>query len=221
MHRGVAVPAQPDEVVVLGQDLARWSREVDLEHGHVAAEVGDVKDQVLRQVGDISPHDPADPQWRQAELVPRCADGAHPLDPEVPDEVRSAERGDEPPARSIDVDVDVEAGLGLEVVKRCGETGHILVGTGVGHPERRDHEDRVLVHSSQHLGDVHGVATGGHRDLPDLDVPVPGKLVPDDLDGTADQVGLVGGASCSLLPGSPTPLRRHPGQHAGLRGADG
>ena len=96
------------------------------------------------------------------------------------------------PAGAVHVDVDVETGVLLQLVERLGELEHRLVRPGVGDAEGRHHHDGVLVHPLEHLLDVHAVAPRRHRDLPHLDVPVPGELVPDHLHGPAHHVGLVG-----------------------------
>jgi hypothetical protein len=61
----------------------------------------------------------------------------------------------------------------------------------------------MMVFSStcQHLLDVHAVAARGHRDLPHLDVPVLGELVPDHLHRPAHHVRLVGGLAGRLALG--------------------
>src|SRR5215471_4405383 len=70
----VALEAQAQEVVVGGYDLPRGAGEVDLEHRHVAAQVIDVEDQVLGQLGGVTEDHPAGPERGEAELVPRGAD---------------------------------------------------------------------------------------------------------------------------------------------------
>ena len=114
----VARPAQADEVVVLGHDLAGRPGEVDLEDRHVAAEVGDVEDQVVGQVLGVAPQHPAHPERGQAELVARGADRLDPGDAEVPHHVGGAEGGEEGAAGTVDVDVDVEAGVLGQLVER-------------------------------------------------------------------------------------------------------
>ena len=221
MHVPVAVPTQAHEVVVLRHDLAGWPREVDLEHRHVAAQIGDVEDQVVRELRRVPPQRPAHAEGGETELVPRGADRLHPRDAEVPHDVGGAEGGQEGTAGAVDVDVDVETGLLLQLVERLGELEHGLVGPGVGDAEGRHHHDGVLVDPFEHLLDVHLVAPRGHRDLPHLDVPVLGELVPDHLHGPAHHVGRVGRLPGGPALGPPTPLGRHPAQHARLRGPDG
>ncbi len=78
MDPAVAVLAEPEEVVVTGDDLAGRPGEVDLEDRHVAAEVVHVEDQLIRELGGIPPDDPARAEWGQPELVPRRADRLDP-----------------------------------------------------------------------------------------------------------------------------------------------
>ena len=133
MDAAVALVAEPEEVVVLRDDLAGRPGEVDLEHRHVAAQVVHVEDQVVGQLGGVAPDDPADAERGQPELVARGADRLHPRQPEVPLEVGRAERGEEAAAGRVDVDVDVEPGVGLQLVERRRPWRlHQLVRAGVG-----------------------------------------------------------------------------------------
>ena len=147
-----------------------------------------MEDQVVGQLGDVAPHDPADAERRQPELVARGADRLHPRHAEVPLEVGRAERREERAAGPVDVDVDVEAGVGLQLVERVGQRLHQLVAAGVGDAERRHHEDRVLVDAREHVVGVHAVVARRHRDLAHLDVPVLGELVPHHLHRAAHHV---------------------------------
>ena len=63
-------------------------------------------------------------------------------------------------AGAIHVDVDVEAGLFLQLVERLRELEHRFIRPGIGHAECRHHHDGVLVHLLEHLLDVHIVAPG-------------------------------------------------------------
>ena len=137
-----------------------------------------------------------------------------PLDVEVPHELWCAERGDEATRGGIDVDGDVETGPSFQVVEGGGQRCDVLIGAGVGHPEGRHHQDGVLVHLGQHLLWIHAEASRRHADLTDLDVPVASELVPDDLDRTTDDVGLVGRLARLGTCLSPAPLGGHAGEHA-------
>ena len=77
MDAPVSLEAETQEVVVLGDDLAGRAREIDLEDGHIAAQVIHLEDQVIRQVRVLAPDDPADTQRRQAELMSGGVDGLH------------------------------------------------------------------------------------------------------------------------------------------------
>ena len=153
--------------------------------------------------------------------MPRGADRLDPGQPEIEDDPGCAERGEEAAAGPVHVDVDVQAGIGLQLVQGLGHLLHWLVRAGVGDAEGRHDHDRVLVHPLQHRGRIHHVPAGCHRDLADFDVPVTGELVPDHLDRTTDEVRVVGRLARGPPLGPPPPLGRHPRQHAGLRRADG
>ena len=62
--------AQPDEVVILGDDLARRPREVDGQGGHGAAQVIDVEDQIGIEILKLAPDDPAHAGIDQTILMP-------------------------------------------------------------------------------------------------------------------------------------------------------
>ena len=213
--------AQAQEVVVLRDDLPGRAGEVDLEDRHVAAQVVDVEYQVVGELLAISPDDPADAQRSQPELVPRAADRLDPGETEVENHLRRAERREEGAAGPVHVNVDIKAGIGLQLVERMGHGLHRLVGAGVGDAEGGDDHDRVLVHPLKHRGWIHGVGAMGHRDLAHFDVPVAGELVPYHLDWAAYHVRLIRRLAFGLPLGPPAPLGRHARQHAGLRGSDG
>ena len=80
-----------------------------------------MEDQVVGQLARVAPQDPAHAERGQPELVPRGADRLHPGQPEVPGDVGRAERGEEGAAGPVHVDVDVEAGVGLQLVEGLGQ----------------------------------------------------------------------------------------------------
>ena len=221
MDAAVALVAEPQEVVVAGDDLAGRPGEVDLEHRHVAAQIVDVEDEVLGELAAVPEDHPAHAERGQPELVAGGADRLDPGQPEVEDHLGRAERGEETAAGRVHVNVDVQAGVGLQLVQRLRHLLHRLVRAGVGDAEGRHDHDRVLVHPLQHRGGIHGVVAMGHRDLAHLDIPVAGELVPDHLDRAAHHVGPVRRLALGPAPGPPPPLGRHPRQHARLGGADG
>ncbi len=55
------------------------------------------------------------------------------------------------------MDIDVESGFCLEAVEGLGQFGHRLIGTGVGDPEGRHDQHRVLVNLFEHLLGIHAV----------------------------------------------------------------
>ena len=81
----VALAAQPQRSRSTAPRSGRPGREKLIWNDrHVATEVVDVEDQVVGQLGGVAPHDPADTERGQAELVARGADRLHPREPEVP-----------------------------------------------------------------------------------------------------------------------------------------
>ena len=114
-----------------------------------------MEDQVVGKVRLVPPEHPAHAERRQTELVSGRADRLHPGHAEVPQDVRRAEGREERPARSVHVDVDVEAGVLLQLVERLGELEHGLVRAGIGDAEGGHHHDGVLVDPREHLLDVH------------------------------------------------------------------
>ena len=178
-----AIPglAEPDEVVILGHDLARWAGEVDGQRGHCAAEVIDVEDQIGIEILKLAPDDPAHARIDQAVLVARSVDGFDAWQAKVPEQVRLEERRDEAAAGAIDVDGNVEAGLLLEAVESGAQRENVFVVSGKGAAEHGDHSDGVLVaglRGALRIGD-HFVAF--ERNLARLHVPIAGELVPADL----------------------------------------
>ncbi len=152
--------------------------------------------------------------------MPGGVDRGHPGQPEVPHQVRVQERRDHRPGRAVDVDRDVRAAAGGQLVERRGDVGDRLVAAVEGRAEDRDDADRVLVAMRDRLGraEVQPVALDGHQ--PRLDVPVAAELLPADLHvGAHDQVRLAGGVVAG--PGRPPALQGHPGQHAGLARSGG
>jgi hypothetical protein len=232
----VALAPEADEVVVLGHHLAPGAGEVEVEGGHLPAEVVDVEDHPLRQVGRLAPHRPAAAERREAGLVPGRVDRLHAGNAEVPLQLGHGERREQGAAGAVHVEGDVEAPFGLQPVERGGDGGDVLEEAGEGLPERGHHHDRVLVAALQALLGLHQVAPGVHRDLADLHVEVARELLPADLHGAAHEVrplgqlGAGGGGGggggvrvCAPLRAAlaPAELRREARQHRGLAGAGG
>src|ERR1700683_4186947 len=74
LDSAIAFKPQSKKVVVLANDLTRWTRKIQRKGRHVAAEVVDAKNQILRQVRVIAPYHPAHPERRQPEFVTRRVD---------------------------------------------------------------------------------------------------------------------------------------------------
>ena len=214
----VAVTAETQEIVVLGDGLAAGAREVQREGGHVAAEIIDVEDQVLGEVLLLAPDHPPAAQGREAELVAGRVDGLDPRNPEIPFELRRAERRQESAAGPVHVNRDVQPGVLLQLVQGVRHRLHRLEGAGKRDPQRGHDADGVLVTALQDLLGGHQKAILLHGNLAQLDVPVAGELVPADLHRPGDHVRLVHGFSGGphLLP--PAPLHGHAAQHRGLAG---
>ena len=73
----ISTLSQPDQLVVLSDNLTRAARKIESEGSLIGAEVVDVEDEFLRQVGWISPDDPTDAWVYKAVLVARDIDGYH------------------------------------------------------------------------------------------------------------------------------------------------
>src|ERR1022692_3783513 len=210
----VALMAETEEVVVLGDDLPGWAGEVDLEDGHVAAQVVHMEHQVVGEFLAVPPDDPPDAQGSQPELVPRGADRLNPWEAEVEYYVWCAERGQEGAAGTVHVNINIKASVGLQLIEGAGHGLHRFVGAGVGDAEGGHDHDRILVDPFQHRGWIHGVVAMRHRDFAHLDVPVAGELVPYHLHRTAHHVRIVRWLVFGLPPGAPPPPGRHACQHA-------
>ena len=81
-HLGVARATQPQEVVVLADDLVARPGEVQGERRHVPAEVVHPEHQVLGQVIVTAPHHKADARIGQPVLVAADVDRHHPRQPD-------------------------------------------------------------------------------------------------------------------------------------------
>ena len=120
-------------------------REVQRERRHVAAEVVDVEDEVLRQRLLVAPDRPADAGVDEPVLVAGGVDRLHPLEPEVPLQLGLDERRDEAARGAVDVHGHVQARVALELVERGGDLADRLVAAVERRAEDRDDADRVLV----------------------------------------------------------------------------
>ena len=220
LDRAVALLAEAEELEVLQDDLGAGPREVQRERGHVTPEVVHVEDQVVRQERRPAPQHPADARIDETELVARRLDGDHPLQAEVPHQVRLQEGGDEAARGGVDVHRHGDAGPRLVVVEGRADLLHRLVAAVHRRADDGHHADRVLVHVVEQPvgGQVEDVALEAH--VARLDVPVVGELLPDDLDVPAHHdVGAVGGLAGLASGVLPAPLEREPAEHAPLGAA--
>ena len=107
----------------------------------------------------------------------------------------------------------------LDLIQGLADGLYRLIGAGESEAQGGDHPDGVLVQVGQHglWGDGQAARLHGH--LPQLDVPVAGKLLPAHLHRAGDQVGPVGGFTHLLPCLLPPEVHGQAPQHAGLRGA--
>ena len=194
----IALAPETQEIVILGDDLAAGTREIQGEGGHVAAQVIDPEDQVLGQLLGIAPDHPANAQGRQPELVAGGVDGFHARQPEIPEEIGIVEGGEKAAAGGVDMHGNVQARIGLQLVQRLTDLGHGFVLAGVGHAQGRHHADGVFVAPGQGFRRAHDEPILFHGDFAQFDIPVAGELVPADLHRAADQIGLVHGFAGGL-----------------------
>ena len=221
MDLGVAFAAETEEVVVLRDNLSAWSREIQGEGWHVATEIIDVEDQILRQIGLLSPDHPPRSERRQAEFVTRSIDRLDPRETEVPHQIRRAEWSEESAAGRVDVDGNIQAGASLQIVECGGDRGDRFVVPCECHAERGHHADGVLVAALHRFLGRHDEAAIGHGDLTQLDVPIAREFLPANLHRTADEVRFVRRLSFGAAFGPPAPFHGHPAEHGRLAGPGG
>src|SRR5580658_5540911 len=103
-------PAEPDEVVILGHDLAGRARKVDGQGGHCAAEIIDVEDQIRIKIGQFTPDDPTDARIDKTVFVAGGVDRLYARQAEAPEQVRLEERRHKCAACAVDMNRNVQAG---------------------------------------------------------------------------------------------------------------
>ena len=69
MQKPVTLAAETHELVVLSDHLPGRPGEIDLKRGHVAAQIADVKHQLIGQILRTTPHHPAHTEGGKTELV--------------------------------------------------------------------------------------------------------------------------------------------------------
>src|SRR5215213_1840454 len=89
----VALETEPEEVVVLCNDLRARAREVQGERGHVSPEVVHPEDEILGQGLGIAPQGPAHPWVHPAVLVARGVYRRHARQAKIPHQVRVYYKG--------------------------------------------------------------------------------------------------------------------------------
>ncbi len=219
-HLGIAVAPQPQEVVVLAHHLVTGTGEVQGEGRHVAAEVVDPENQILRQVLGPAPHDKPDAGIGQPILVAADVDRHHAGQPKIPYQVRMQKRHHKAPTGRVDVYRDVHTPASRQFVQRGADLGDGFEFTGIGGAQDRHHADGVLVDGGEHLLGGDDVAAPLHRQVTGFDVEVAAELLPHHLDvRTHHQIGHAPLPRPHPLP--PTPFQGQPTQHHRLAGADG
>ena len=153
--------------------------------------------------------------------MPGSIDGFHPRQAEVPEQVRLHEGREESAAGSVDVDGDVEPGLGLQLVERDADLVDRLELQSERNAESNDHADGVFVTALEHFFRREQQAVAFHGDFADLDVEVAAKLVPADLHRAHDEVRSIGGFALGALAFAPFPLEGQAAEHGCLAGAGG
>ena len=141
----VAIESEADEHEVLRDHLAARPGEVERKRRHMAAEIIDVEHEVPWQCLFVPPDDPSDARIHESILVARGVDRLHPVDAEVPLEVRLEERSDESARGAVDMDRDVDALVALEPIERGGDLPDRLVAAIERRAEDPHDADRVLV----------------------------------------------------------------------------
>ena len=104
----VTFAAEAQELIILGDDLPGGPREVDREGADLTAEVIDLEDEIVGQRRLVPPDHPAAAERGQTVLMAGAVDRLHARKPEVPRDLRRAEGREEPAARGVDMNVDVE-----------------------------------------------------------------------------------------------------------------
>ena len=92
-------------------------------------------------------------------------------------------------AGSVDVDGDVEPGLGLQLVKRHADLVYRLELQSERDTECDDYADGVFVAALDHFFRREQEAFAFHGHFADFDIEVAAELVPADLDRAHDEVG--------------------------------
>lgn len=86
LHDGaVSIKPKVDKVIVLGDDLGTRTGEVESIRLFRAAQIMQLEYQVIRQIGPISPNDPANPGIYQSILVAGGIDGFDTWELKVPE----------------------------------------------------------------------------------------------------------------------------------------
>ena len=138
---------------------------------------------------------------------------------EVPEQVGLGERRQEGAAGAVDVDGDVQAGFGLELVEGEADGVDWFKLEGEGDAERDDDSDGVFVAAFEDFFGGEEQSVAFHGDFADFDVEVAAELVPADLDGAHDEIRRFDGLAGGALTLAPVPLEGEAAEHGGFAGA--
>lgn len=93
MDTALTFTTESNQVVIPADDLAGRSVKIERESRQIAAQIVDMENQVFRKVLRFMPDNPAGTQWGEAEFVAGRADGLDARQPEIPENVFRAKRG--------------------------------------------------------------------------------------------------------------------------------
>ena len=217
----VALESQPDEIVVLAQNLRRGTREVQTHLRDVGSEVIDRERHFVGQILLVLPDHPAQTRIYQTVFVARRGDRQHPFEAEVPLLFGFEERQDETARRGVHVDRNFVTRLGVVLVERLVQPLDVVVQTRPRHTGYGHDADGVFIaHLQRLLGIERDVIQrqghGAQFDLPQL-----AEFLPYDLkSGAHHQIRLVEGFACGLAAVAPAQPCGHAAQHTCLRRTD-
>ena len=116
LHPAVALPAEPQQQVVLRDHGAAGTGKVEREVRHVAAEIVHPEHELVGQARAVAPYHPADAERGETELVSGGVDGNDSGDVEAPFKLGKGEGGNESTRGTVNMDGDVQAGSLLQVI---------------------------------------------------------------------------------------------------------
>jgi len=110
-----------NEIEILGDYLGTWTREIESVGFFCSSQVMELENQMLWEIGLISPDNPSYTGIHQPEFVSRSVDGLDTRKFEVPFLSSTSfclcERSNESSRRRINMDWDIDSSLGLEIIQ--------------------------------------------------------------------------------------------------------